>query len=117
MFGNKKGLEEQLQAEGGKVAWSTVLDSKDKWQSGTQTGLSPMSMSVTDHVKVTLRVEPDDEPPFEATFNQAFSGSMPFKGWQCKVIYDPNDHSKIAVLENRVFPPGIDHDELERTAT
>jgi hypothetical protein len=113
MFGNRKGLERQLREQGGKEAWATVLEAKDRWQSSMQT-LS--SRSVTDHVRVKLRVEPDDEPAFEATFNQAFSGAVPFTGWQCKVLYDPNDHSKIAVQDGRVFPPGIDHDKLERSA-
>ena len=32
----------------------------------------------------------------------------------CKVIYDPKDRSRIAVLENSITPPGIDHAKAER---
>jgi hypothetical protein len=67
-------------------------------------------------VKVTVTVQPDSGEPFEASFRQAFTGLRPFKGWQCKVIYDPNDRSRIAVLENSITPPGIDHTKAERAA-
>jgi Short C-terminal domain len=113
MFGNKKKLVEQLSAEGGKVAWATVLQSTDQWRSSMSSSMQAMA-SMTDHVKVKLRVQPEGEPPFEAEFHQAFPGNWPMQGWQCEVIYDPNDHSRIAVLENRIFPPGIDHDSAER---
>ncbi len=115
MFGNKKKLEQQLSERGGKIAWATVLDATDQWRSSSSSSMQAAA-NMTDHVKVTLRVEPDGEPPFEATFHQAFPGEMPMTGWQCQVIYDPNDHSKIAVQENRIFPPGIDHDRAERSA-
>jgi hypothetical protein len=37
-------------------------------------------------------------------------------GCQAKVIYDPKDHSKIVILEDQVFPPGISHEQAERSA-
>lgn len=113
MFGNKKKLEAQLQSQGGTTAWATVLDCDDKWQSSSS-GMHGSSR--TDHVRLTLRVEPDGEDPWETTFNQAFPGSVPFKGWQCKVIYDPEDHSKIGVVENSIAPPGVSHGAAERSA-
>ena len=33
-----------------------------------------------------------------------------------QVIYDPNDRSRIAVLEGSITPPGIDHAKAERAA-
>ena len=72
--------------------------------------------SQTDHVKVTVTVQPDNGEPFEASFRQAFTGLRPMKGWQCKVIYDANDRSRIAVLEDSITPPGIDHAKAERAA-
>ena len=113
MFGNKKKLVQELQESGGKVAWATVLQAADQWQSSTS---SFSSYNATDHVKVTLRVEPDGEPPFETTFHQAFPGTVPMTGWQCKVIYDPSDPERIAVLSDQIFPPGIDHDKAEQAA-
>ena len=115
MFGNKKKLVEQLTESGGKIAWATVIEADTRWRSSSSSGFNA-SMNVTDHMKVTVRVEPDGEPPFEATFSQAFKGSEPMQGWQCKVIYDPGDHDKIAVLEGQVFPPGVSHDQAERSA-
>ena len=62
-----------------------------------------------------LRVEPADEPPFEATVKQDFNDlrgwHMPDVGWSVTVIYDPTDHSKI-VIDVNVMPvgPGRDRD-------
>jgi hypothetical protein len=64
-------------------------------------------------VKVTVTVQPDNGEPFEASFRQAFTGMRPLNGWQCKVIYDPKDRSRIAVLENSITPPGLDHARAE----
>jgi hypothetical protein len=115
MFGNKKKLEAQLERQGGTVAWATVVDAKDKWASASTDGFG-MVNSRTDHMRVSLRVEPDGQEPFEVTVNQAFKGSIPMKGWQCKVIYDPSDPSKIAIQEDSITPPGLDHDRAERAA-
>jgi hypothetical protein len=115
MFGNKKKLEAQLAEQGGTVAWATVIDAKNKWASASMDGFNRVT-SETDHVRVSLKVEPDGQEPFEATFSQAFKGSIPMKGWQCKVIYDPSDRSKIAIQEDSITPPGIDHDRAERAA-
>ena len=109
MFGNKKKLVDELQQQGGRVAWATVLNSDQQWDSSS-------GRSRTDHVKLNLRVEPDGGEPFEATFKQAFAGTYPMTGWQCKVIYDPADPSRIAVVEGSEAPPGVSHDRAERHA-
>lgn len=114
MFGHKKGLEKKLMENGGTVAWATVLDGKEKWSSASGSGYYGPS-KVTEHMHVRLRVEPANEPAFEAEFSQAFSGSVPFTGWQCKVVYDGADHSKIAVIEDTMAPPGITHEQAERS--
>jgi hypothetical protein len=110
VFGNKKKLVDQLRAEGATVAWATVVKAGGDWQSTSGAG------RVTDHVKLTLRVEPEGGEPFEATFKQAFAGIHPIQAFQCKVIYDPQDHSRIAVIEGSEAPPGISHDRAERSA-
>jgi hypothetical protein len=113
--GNKKKLEEQLSQEGGTVAWATFTDVGAGWSSASMNGFNQVT-SETDHVKVTVTVQPDNGEPFEASFRQAFSGRSPFKGWQCKVIYDPKDRSRIAVLEDSITPPGLDHAKADRAA-
>jgi hypothetical protein len=115
MFGNKKKLEEQLSQEGGTVAWATITDVGAGFATGSVDGFNQVT-SRTDHVKVTLMVQPDNGEPFEASFRQAFAGISPMKGWQCKVIYDPKDRSRIAVLDNSITPPGIDHAKAEHAA-
>jgi hypothetical protein len=113
MFGNKKGLERKLAESGGTVAWATVLDATERWSSQS-TG--PRSSTITDHMHVKLRVEPDGEPPWEAEFSQAFSGVTPFRGGICKVIYDPDDRSKIAVIDGSPAPPGFSREKAERAS-
>jgi hypothetical protein len=115
ILGNKKKLEEQLSQEGGTVAWATITDVGVGFETARVDGFNQVT-SQTDHVKITVTVQPDNGEPFEASFRQAFTGRRPFKGWQCKVIYDPNDRSRIAVLEDSITPLGIDHAKAERAA-
>ena len=78
MFGNKKGLEHKLREQGGTEAWATILAADEKWASarGGDSGFGGPS-HITDHMKVTLQVEPEAEPTFEVTFKQAFPGHTP----------------------------------------
>ena len=115
IFGNKKKLEQQLSQEGGIVAWATITDVGADFATARVDGFNQVT-SRTDHVKITVTVQPDNGEPFEAWFRQVFTGLRPFKGWQCKVIYDPNDRSRIAVLEDSITPPGIDHAKAERAS-
>lgn len=111
MFGNKKGLEKELRESGGAEAWATVLEGKEKWSS-TNRGFR--STTFTEHMRLKLRVEPEGQPPFEAEFSQAFHENLPMSGFQCKVIYDPDDHSRIAVIDGTAHPPGITHEQAAR---
>jgi len=113
ILGNKKKLEQQLSQEGGTVAWATITDVGAEFDTGSLDGFNQVT-SRTEHVKITVTVQPDNGEPFVASFRQAFAGLRPFKGWQCKVIFDPNDRSRIAVLEDSITPPGIDHARAER---
>jgi hypothetical protein len=114
-LGHKEKLEQQLSQEGGTVAWATFTAVSAGFQTARVDGFNQVT-SQTDHDKITVTVQPDNGEPFEASFSQAFAGRHPFKGWQCKVIYDPNDRSRIAVLEGSITPPGIDHAKAERAS-
>ena len=114
-LGHKEKLEQELSQEGGTVAWATIADVSAGFQTARVDGFNQVT-SQTDHDRITLTVQPDNGEPFEASFSQAFAGRHPFKGWQCKVIYDPNDRSRIAVLEGSITPPGIDHAKAERAS-
>jgi Short C-terminal domain len=115
VFGHKKGLAQKLIGEGGTVAWATVVEGKEKWASASGTN-TYVPNKITEHMRLKLRVEPDAEPPFDAELGQAFSGNVPFTGWQCKVVYDPRDRTRIAVIEDSVTPPGLTHDQADRAA-
>ena len=79
MLGHNKRLERKLKEQGGARAWATVLDSEKQWASSGGANVSPgQAGSMTIHQKLRLRVEPDGEPPFEATVKQVFNDSY---GW------------------------------------
>lgn len=59
MFGNKNKLVQELQGSGGTVAWATVVQAADQWQSSTSTF---SSYKVTDHVKVTITIKRSKQP-------------------------------------------------------
>jgi hypothetical protein len=117
MLGHNKRLERKLKEHGGTRAWATVLESKKEWASTGGVNVSPgQAGSITIHQQLRLRVEPDEEPPFESTIKQVFNDSygwhIPKEGYSVKVIYDPNDHSKLVLdLEAMPVGPGIDRDE------
>jgi putative oligomerization/nucleic acid binding protein len=117
MLGHNKRLERKLKEHGGIRAWATVLASEKQWASSGGANVSPgQAGSMTIHQKLTLRVEPDGEPPFEATVKQVFNDSygwhIPQDGYSVKVIYDPTDHSKL-VIDTEAMPvaPAVDRDE------
>jgi hypothetical protein len=116
MFGNRKRLVSKLEGEGGVVAWATVIEAGTGWTSGTNSENGPWTVGDHKHMTVKLRVEPDDEPAFEVKFHQTFGGMYPIAGFQVKVIYDPQDHSRIAILEDQIFAPLISHEQAERSA-
>lgn len=117
MFGHNERLERKLKERGGKRAWATVLESNKEWSSagGPNTAVGQAG-SITIHQKLRLRVEPDGEPPFESTVKQVFNDSrgphIPRAGYSVKVIYDPDDHAKLAI-DSEAMPvgPGVDRDE------
>jgi Short C-terminal domain len=115
MFGNKKKLEAQLAQQDGTVAWATVIDAHKLLTTGGTVGLNNWG-SGKKHVKVALRVEPDGQEPFEVTITQAFDGNPPGEGWRCQVIYDADDHSKIAIQEGSNVPPGLSQSQAEAAA-
>jgi Short C-terminal domain len=101
MFGNKKGLISKLHEQGGVVAEATIIDAGTLYTSDSHTNSADVyAPGSTHHCEVTLKVEPEGQPPFEATFKQAFPDHIPHPGQRAKVIYDPNKRSKIAILDD-----------------
>ncbi len=101
MFGNKKGLVNKLREQGGVVADATVVNAGTLYTSQAQTSSADVyAAGSTHHCEVTLKVEPEGQPPFEATFKQAFPDHIPHPGQRAKVIFDPNKRSKIAILDD-----------------
>lgn len=114
MFGNKDRLVEQLGEEGGVVSWATVLDAKTRWTSGTNYENGPYTVGNRQHMTVKLRVEPENEPPFEVKLKQTFARKVA-EEFRAQVIYDPADHSRIAVLEDKIVAPWMTPEQAERS--
>jgi len=105
MFGNKKRLEQKLSTDGGAVAWATIISAETAWTSGSTNSADVYAPGNNKHMEVRVKVEPEGEPAFEATFHQMFAKDFPLPGWRAKVIYDPSDHSKIAIQEGEIVAP------------
>jgi hypothetical protein len=102
MSSNQQTRAQELLDSGGRIAWATVLEAREKWQSETP-GLS--DVKITSHMHLKLRVEPEGEPAFEASFGQALTQTVPITGWICKVVFDPADRSKIAMIDGTAVRP------------
>jgi Short C-terminal domain len=117
MLGHNKRLEHKLKEQGGKQAWATVLESEKQWSSSGGMNMAPgQAGSMTIHQKIKLRVEPEEEPTFEATVHQVFNDlhgwHVPEQGWSVIVIYDSNDPSKLVIdVDKMPDGPGVDRDE------
>jgi hypothetical protein len=99
--GNDK-LREQLEHGSGQRAWAVILDYQSRYGSGRY---SVVPRDMVDHAKLTLRVEPEGQVPFEATVNASFAHHSPRTGGSIGVIFDPSDRSKLAVCREWSFGP------------
>jgi hypothetical protein len=96
---NKK-VRERLEHGAGQRAWAVILDLKRTYQSGN---FEVHPEKQIDHAELTLRVEPQDGVPFEATVKASFTHHMPRTGGSIGVIFDPRDHSKLAICPEWAF--------------
>lgn len=109
MFGDKSKsgsndkVREQLDRSGGQRAWAVILDYHSRYGSGRYSGVVPKDM--VDHAKLTLRVEPEGEAPFEATVRASFPNHSPRAGGSIGVIFDPRDRSKLAICPEWAYGP------------
>jgi hypothetical protein len=91
MFEGRK--RKKLESSGGKRAPATVVTAK---RGNTMTRPDADPTHATYNWKLTVRVQPDDEPEFEAEVQHHFqAGSNLGPGMTLPVLYDPADHSNI----------------------
>jgi hypothetical protein len=97
MFGSGS-LEDQLRKEGAKTAPATVLSEKDGFQM-REGGAYNTGKDIT-RLHFTVRVEPEDEPAFEAKIvirrDHMRIGQWGFRRPKVAVLYDPKDHGRVA---------------------
>jgi hypothetical protein len=96
-------VREQLEHDGGQRAWAVILDYHTRFGSGRYSGAVPRDL--VDNAKLTLRVEPEGQAPFEATVHASFAHQSPRTGGSIGVIFDPRDRSKIAICREWVYAP------------
>jgi hypothetical protein len=90
MFGDKRQYK-KLAASGTKAP-AEVTAAKE----GVITTVRNIGTLGTKQWKVTATVRPENEPPFEATFERKVTiGQMVLVGSTTFVLYDPDDHSKV----------------------
>jgi hypothetical protein len=94
MFGNHELLERKLR-KNGKAAAATVLSSRSG-SSGGNLG----STGAKSHCKLTVSVQPDGEPAFEATVD-GWLVNVPKEGALVPVLYDPADHQRVVIDHHR----------------
>ena len=100
MFGiGSRRLERKLRQHG-KPARATVLSTRRKVSGLYQTSdpfyQSPPTEATRALWTMTVRVEPDGEPPFEATLDAwLWEAERPRMEWLIPVLYDPSDHRKV----------------------
>jgi hypothetical protein len=108
MFGDKKGLERRLREKGGISAPATVTRAKQlaSASKGNYTE-GPMGPSDTSSYtgggtdlgawySLELAVHPERAEPFTAKVRQ-FVNAPVTEGSQVRVLFDPNDHSKLCL--------------------
>jgi hypothetical protein len=109
MFGGKSDggkndkVREQLEHGGGRRAWAVILDYQSRFGSGRYAGTVPRDL--VDHAKLSLRVEPAGEAPFEAIVRASFAHHSPRTGGSIGVIFDPRDRSKLAICPEWMYAP------------
>ena len=70
-----------------------------------------LDVKITSHMHLKLRVEPEGEQAFEASFGQALTDTVPITGWICKVVFDPADRSRIAMIDGTAARPRVTPEE------
>jgi hypothetical protein len=97
----EKRHAKKLTESGGVRTQATVLTAKR----GSTVSGSAMDMDIAQGSftwKLTVKVEPPGESPFEAEISAKLqSGNAFFPGMRVAVIYDPKDHSKVAFDQGR----------------
>jgi hypothetical protein len=98
MFGSAERLEKDL-GENGKSAQAEITAAK-QGKFAVSTGSNAAEQAASAHVswKLTLRVTPDGESPFDAEIKESYPEfGAPSVGDAIGVLYDPNDHSRVVV--------------------
>jgi hypothetical protein len=97
----EKRHAKKLAESGGVRIQATVLTAKR----GSTVSGSAMQMDIAQGSftwKLTVKVEPPDQSPFEAKISARLqSGNSFFPGMRVGVVYDPNDHGKVAFDQGR----------------
>jgi hypothetical protein len=97
LFGGSKRLETKLR-QSGRSATADVSDAKRTHWLNSSGGQAIGGQNTTVTWRLRLHVRPDSEAPFDAKLIEAVPlGEAISVGQSMAVLYDPNDHSKVAI--------------------
>jgi putative oligomerization/nucleic acid binding protein len=98
LFGGNRRLEANLR-HSGLTATADVSDAEQTRQQPRSVGVHAVDdQSTTTTWRLRLQVNPDGEAPFDAKLTEAVPrGEEIAVGQRMAVLYDPNDHSRIAI--------------------
>jgi hypothetical protein len=98
MFGHHPLLERKLRNEG-RRAFAKIREAKRTHWAET-VGSEAVVADTRILWKLVLQVEPEGEPPFRAEVDELFgqmASPAPSADYALVVLYDPDDHSKVAI--------------------
>jgi hypothetical protein len=93
-------LEDELRAAGAPTVPAEILSAKEgRFQFTRGASAADQVANATSTWKVQLHVMPEGDAPFEVEIKQGFAktGSGPKVGSTIGVLYDPNDHTRVAI--------------------
>jgi hypothetical protein len=100
VFGSAARLEKKLREGGGKTAEAQITAAK-KGKFAISSGGDAAQQVASAHVnwKLTLQITPENESAFSAQVTEPYPemGAGPSVGDKIGVLYDPNDHSRVAI--------------------
>jgi Short C-terminal domain len=111
----KESRQEKKLRENGKSAPATIVEAK-KGRFAISSGGNAAEQVASAHVnwKVKLRVTPEGEEPFEVEVKEGYAqmGMGPQIGSTVPVLYDPNDHSNVAIDHDTGAQVGAKIDQM-----
>jgi hypothetical protein len=120
--------EAKVRKHGGSPALATIIGFDDRFNVA-EGHMGDAGATNEDHYSLTIRVEPDDEPAFDARLREhrliISAADRPRVGDRIAILYNPRDHSEVVrdlsiegrMALNQAIHPGGSDPAVTPTAT